>query len=240
MSSENLREQEKYSGSDFIRELEARWGGRLFFAVTPELEGLLSDIKVPSRDVFAAIAAGRFPAASLSEEELELTGNPVEDFKACAIRAMPHPDEAEDFVHLLADPFCRALLAEQLEWFMQPSLPPQPDGIFATVSIMPFELEGPDSIVFQAPFFLPTPRHYFDAAKKKSGALSQQLDIAELDRQRFAIEFERGMDGFADYTELVLSGDHLDDKPSIVKTVSHLAAAQFLFKPRPSAHPMNN
>lgn len=116
MSAEQLQTHETYSGKDFLRDLEIAWGGKLYFGLRQSYQEQVVNIKPASqalRDVIAHTLR-----ANPSVSEITITaGNLASTFQRNVLSGMPHPDEARDFIHLLADPCCRHFLRRGLEVF---------------------------------------------------------------------------------------------------------------------------
>ena len=224
-----MNQEVPYSGQDFLRDLETEWGGKLYFAINPKYQARVSNIKpeIPHRmDEFSRWSFKSKPTA----EELKITGNIARDFRKYAISTLPHPDEAKRFVHLLADPFCRAELAEQLEWFL--GIPDRQEGEFVTVSTLPFHLEGSESveglesIVFNTALTLSSLDHYFVLAKSKARDLGNLLELSDSEREEFVTEFEKGMNRFSIYTKMVDTNQG-EELHGMIKVVAGVILSRF-------------
>ncbi len=227
MTLENKPNNLSYSGSNFLKDLERKWGGKLYMAVAPTYTERLKDISA-----LAYPSLGVVYDYNIKEERhpgtISISGNIASDFREHLITSMPHVGEAQSRVHLLADPFCRGVLYDRVNNFLKAcAQTPDDDKSFAVDDQLPFELDGPDGIMFAIPFALPNLGAYFEYAKTKAGSLAKQLDLIEKERSQFEEEFKLGMERFKNYIQLA-DKDKDGDLHSIIQVISRIALAHYL------------
>lgn len=221
-----MAEQLTYSGTQFLSDLDKMWGGRLYFALKPQYGEAAADITPFSytslRTVFDINIATKPTITSIG-----LSGDITSDVREHLIDSTPHPEEAEDRLHILADPFCRAHIIERLETFLVESCRlTLPEGEFVIEDELPFCFEGLKSDVFSTPFILRTIGDYFDVAKAKAAAFAQQVDLTDQQRAALAEEIRRGMDRFKLYIQMGREGRDRDLHP-IIQVLTSMAELQF-------------
>ncbi len=219
-------ECQPYSGTDFLDNLDSKWGGHLFWGILPEHKPLVANIRPYAYDALMTMAmrtAEQVPAL----REIRLTKDPVSDFRKITIAGMPHPDEAQARMHMVADPFCRDYLHEQLEWFMQECLDPKPkEETLVANDEANLAFEGPDSFIFSTRLRLPSLESYINAAKARAEQLGKGIGLTSDELPSFTEELHKAIDRLSASVKMVQSGKAEDLHP-IVKWTAEVVLAQF-------------
>lgn len=218
---------EPYSADQFLADLEQAWGGGLYLGINERFasDPDLSDIRADIRERLAKLAfwtRRNKPTVG----EITLAPSIAETFRECATAGMPHSEEAQSFIHLLADPFCRGFLREQLEWFLSVNMERNLQDEPVIVDSLPFRFSGPDNFLFKTVLEYPDLEGYIAAAKSKGDVLARQLGLAAERQGEFISEFERSMNRFAQYARFVGENPHTDLHP-IIKVIVLASLAQF-------------
>lgn len=229
-NAENLPPKEgSYSGTQFLQELEVAWGGKLYFKIAQSYEEELGDITpwayTSLRYVFDLNAKmERHP------DTIGITGNIATDFRNHLVTSMPHPAEASDRIHILADPFCRAVLDARLNNFLKAcARTPDDEKSFAIEDTLPFTTDNAlRSSIFTTMLILPSLDAYFDMAKTRAGTLSRTMpDLTNEQRSRFEQEFDVAMDRFKAYVHLSQENKDGELHP-MIQIMSHMLIGDYL------------
>ncbi len=214
----------EYSGLDFITDLEQRWGGRLFLTVAPSYVEQLRDITPLTYSALRKVYD-----FDLKEERhntaISISGDISTDFREHLIASMPHKEESQDRIHLLADPFCRGFLLERVDTFLSNCLESEEELVIEDQ--LPFALEGSKAIMFRTPLILPSLTAYFEYAKSKAKDLAKQLNLTPEETAKFEEQFRLGMDRFNAYTQLA-HNDHDEELHSMIQVISRITLANYL------------
>lgn len=229
---ERFTQKERYSGNDFLRNLENVWGGQLYFEIAPVFQDRISDISSGAPNVLREISEKYKKMGGAAN--VSLSSNLALAFKDVILSASPHQGESRDRIHLLADPFCRGLLTEELENFFRGCIKVKEDEPWIIEDKLPFALEGKKGVMFFPEPSFPTREEYFIAARAKAQDLANQLDLTDEEKSKFAEEFDLSMDRFEQYLNLMELNRHRGLHPFIqIASTDALLLFQSLEKPLP-------
>lgn len=192
-------QKETYSANDFLHDLETVWEGKLYFDIATEFKDKLSNI---SAQAYPALQSHHDQQRGELKGILSSSGNIAVDFRDFAISLCPHKGESRDFLHILADPFCRAAVTEELENLFRSCANAQGTESFVVKDQLPFKLEGPDSILFSFTPTLPTIEEYMETGRSRAQELASQLDLTEEQKARLASQIDLALDRFSHYIDL--------------------------------------
>lgn len=214
MSPDKKEETVPYSGLNFIRDLEKEWGGQLYFAINPSLNKFLQNIE-PKQD--KAIESLRQVVATVNPDanSFPLTGNHSSDFKDLISLEMPHPEKATNFVHFLADPFCRGNLIETLEMYLKTCLSETSlkEGEFIIQDQSPIDFED-SRIFYETRELFPHFEEHIHQTRGKAAEISLRLNLTTEQRQEFVKDFELSLEEFENiYVQMV------NNPPSYLQTL---------------------
>lgn len=224
--------EQPYSAGQFLGDLNREWGGNMYYGIIPPHEQGLLDIR--PRLMRGLMALARQTNRSKPLEIVAITTNPARDFRKIAIAGMPHSKEAKDRLHMLADPYCRDFLHEQLEWMMQECITPkQPvsEEILIVEEQLPFTFDGVESEIFNTPFTLPSFDAHLARVKTRARMLGERLDLKPEELPRFVDQIHLGMDRASEYAKLCEGGREEDLHP-MVKVSTQFMLAQYYLRPK--------
>ncbi len=230
MSREFANPKEGNSASRFLTDLEIAWQGKLFFAINPAYQGSLTNISVAGYRALRVIQDLDSPAIQVPPLLFSaLSGNVATDFRRVLLTSMPHPKEAEDPIHLVADPFCRAQLAGRLDNFLLACAQTEIQGELPVIDQLSF-ITNPEEVLYDTPIQLGSIEAYIELNKRKAEMLSQRVGLSAKQRKVFVREYQIAMDRLGGYITDVRSevrngkGSSL---PPIVNIVTSLTLADY-------------
>ena len=212
---EELRNHElRRSANDFIFALERAWGGRLYIGISPEFKKhpLLLNFKPPEglKTLFGLDNANQ---KVLNGSDVE---NLVWGFRTTTVQNMPHPERANDIIHIYTDPFCREYLLGELEWVFQECMGIERNDTHVVKDKLPFNFISTDTSLLSQRQKVIELKDFFELVKSKASDFSHMLDgLTNNQRARFIKDFRLSMDCLSDCVRKIKKGEDLDLHPYI-------------------------
>lgn len=225
-------------GDFFIEVLEHSWGGKLHLSIADQHHGKLTDVTQYAGRALQTVYEHSLTINPHLAPPAFLASRPGE-FKRLVVESSPHPDQASDRIHLLADPFCRTVLLERLETFLAEAgqIHREEEDPFIVVDELPFSRLYPGSVIFEDTPQFTNLSEYFTQAARRAYHYAQRLDLRDREKELFEREFRQAINRLERYTNLTAS-DQDENLHPIIRIITNATLFHF-FSQQSSETPLN-